>query len=307
MNGLRTRGPRGDRLLFRLPGPPAGGLAGLAKTAGQEWPEVKSKAIDIEAALDDPEGTAAAIVEEIFLSGPVEVGITSTERWTPQLSRVPTAEGPATSPLAEGDVVVVTGGARGITAECTLALGRAFQPTLVVLGRSPDPHPEPAWLSSLAEESAIKSALREHGAGSTPRELGREYALRMNNREILRNIERLESTGARVIYSSVDVRDANAVSTLMESIRERVGPIHGLIHGAGVIADRRIEEKSKEEFERVYDTKVRGFEAVHGLAIILALPTSPALQLNAPECFRSVFHPQSARSSDPSSRTCYRS
>ena len=42
-------------------------------------------------------------------------------------------------PFAPGDVIVATGGARGVTAEAAVALARAYRPTLVLLGRSPAP------------------------------------------------------------------------------------------------------------------------------------------------------------------------
>ena len=53
--------------------PESGGLSGLAKTAGHEWPEVACKAIDLAPSL--PAAAAAeAIVEEFFRRGPSEVG-----------------------------------------------------------------------------------------------------------------------------------------------------------------------------------------------------------------------------------------
>ena len=55
--------------------PVAGALAGLAKTAGHEWPEVHCKAIDLDPSLDDPDEAAGAIVEELFRRGPAEVGL----------------------------------------------------------------------------------------------------------------------------------------------------------------------------------------------------------------------------------------
>ena len=39
-------------------------------------------------------------------------------------------------------------------------------------------------------------------------------------------------------------------------------PIRGIIHGAGVLADARIEDKTHEQFERVYATKVAGLRAL---------------------------------------------
>ena len=36
----------------------------------------------------------------------------------------------------------------------------------------------------------------------------------------------------------------------------------GLIHGAGVLADARLDQKTDDQFERVFDTKVRGLRAL---------------------------------------------
>ncbi len=124
-----------------------GGLAGLAKTAAHEWPEVGCKALDLAPDLS-PDEAAAAIVEELFLAGPVEVGIARDGRRglervaSPLVARSDAA-------LHAGDVVVITGGARGVTGEAALAIARAFRPTLVLVGRTLEPGPEPDWLAPL--------------------------------------------------------------------------------------------------------------------------------------------------------------
>ena len=50
-------------------------LAGLAKTAGHEWPEVDCKAVDLGGDDTSPERAAAWIVEELLVRGPSEVGL----------------------------------------------------------------------------------------------------------------------------------------------------------------------------------------------------------------------------------------
>lgn len=45
---------------------------------------------------------------------------------------------------------------------------------------------------------------------------------------------------------------------LLEGVCERSGPVRGLIHGAGVLADRRIEDQTDAQFAHVFDTKVEG-------------------------------------------------
>ena len=126
----------------------SGALAGLAKTVSHEWPEVECKAIDVDPDLENP---ADAIVDEILRSGPIEVGISSRGRTTLGLAITPLPiPNTAATPIGPGDVIVVTGGARGVTAEVAVALAEAFRPTLVLFGRSPAPTEEPDWLASLA-------------------------------------------------------------------------------------------------------------------------------------------------------------
>jgi NAD(P)-dependent dehydrogenase (short-subunit alcohol dehydrogenase family) len=54
----------------------------------------------------------------------------------------------------------------------------------------------------------------------------------------------------------VDVANAAAVADLLAQVRAKYGPVTGLVHGAGVLADRKIEALTAEQFDRVYTTKV---------------------------------------------------
>ena len=89
--------------------PLAGGLAGLTKTAQHEWPEVHCKALDVTADWDDAEEAALAIAGELLTVGPLEVGLSPQDCWTPRLQDLPLT-GAGVTPLERGEVVVVTGG-----------------------------------------------------------------------------------------------------------------------------------------------------------------------------------------------------
>jgi acyl transferase domain-containing protein/NAD(P)-dependent dehydrogenase (short-subunit alcohol dehydrogenase family)/acyl carrier protein len=236
----------------------AGGLAGLTKTAHHEWPEVHCKALDVAADWDDAEEAALAVVGELLLVGPTEVGLSPQGRCTLRLQEAPPAAD-AAAPLARGDVVVVTGGARGVTAETAVALAEAFAPTLVLLGRSPAPEPEPVWLAAVTDEADIKRALLAQAGGkATPKELQERYQRIQANREALRTLERIRQADARAEYHQADVRDDAAVRATLAEVTRTLGPVRGLVHGAGVLADRLIEDKTEEQFQQVYGTKVAG-------------------------------------------------
>ena len=242
--------------------PLSGGLAGLVKTAAHEWPEVTCKAIDL-GVFPDPAAAARAVAKEIFLVGPVEVGLKPSGRITLALTDLPALTEPVTAPLQPGDVVVVTGGARGVTAATAIALAKAYRPTLVLLGRSAEPLPEPDWLASLAGESAIKRAILEQSPGKLhPKEIEERYQSVIAGRELKETVATIEAAGGKAVYSALDIRNSEAVSVLLQTIRREHGPIRGIVHGAGVLADRLISDKTPEQFAQVYSTKVLGLRSL---------------------------------------------
>jgi acyl transferase domain-containing protein len=244
--------------------PLSGGLAGLSKTAGLEWPEVNGKAIDLDPRLPTSQASTM-ILEEMTRRGPLEVGLTASGRSTIQLKSVAIDPTSPRDPLQTGDLVVISGGARGVTAEVAEALAEAFRPTIAILGRSPSPEPEPDWLAGLTDEAEIKRGLHNRAIGhSTPQAIGEAFRQIATNREVLANLKRIEAAGAKVVYRSVDVRDGEAVQKMIRTLRIEFGPIRGLVHGAGVLADRRIEDQTDEQFARVFETKVSGLTNLLG-------------------------------------------
>src|SRR5207245_1528499 len=100
------------------------------------------------------------LVEEILTAGPLEVGLSAKGRVALELVDTP-AVLPAGDPgvLSPGDVVVVTGGGRGVTAESLFPLVRAGRPKLVLLGRTAVADSDPPWLAGLTDEAQIKQGI----------------------------------------------------------------------------------------------------------------------------------------------------
>ena len=242
--------------------PLSGGLAGLTKTAAHEWSEVSCKAIDL-GLFADHTTEAEAVANELLLDAPLEVGLTPAGRTALNTLDLPEQPQPGTAPLQAGDVVVVTGGGRGVTAAAAVALAAAYKPMLVLLGRSQELQTEPEWLVPLQDESQIKRAILEHSTEKLhPREIEERYRAIAAGRELKETLAKVAQAGGRAIYRSVDIRDAVAVSGLLCEIRREYGPIRGIVHGAGVLADRLISDKSLEQFTLVYGTKVKGLTAL---------------------------------------------
>jgi acyl transferase domain-containing protein len=242
--------------------PESGGLAGLAKSAGQEWPEVAAKAIDLDAEWGDTEAAASALAEEVITRGPVEVGIHRSGRVALALRDEPITGG--TPAFGRGDVAVVTGGARGVTAETAVGLAKAFGVRLLLLGRTPLPEEEPAWLQGLADEAAIKRALADQARGEaiSPAAIGERCRGILAAREVRETLARIARAGGEARYRAADARDADRLREIFDEVRRDWGPIRGVVHGAGVLADRLILDKTDDQFRRVYETKVGGLRAI---------------------------------------------
>jgi acyl transferase domain-containing protein/NAD(P)-dependent dehydrogenase (short-subunit alcohol dehydrogenase family) len=237
----------------------SGGLAGLAKTAGHEWPEVACKAFDLSADLTDVNKIAEMLVAELLVDGVQEIGFSTKGLQTLSLVEEALSGEKLDSPVDYGDVVLVSGGARGVTAEVAIALAASSRATLLLLGRSEAPQLEPAWLDGLQSEVEIKKAvIANAGSPLKPKDVGHKCQEILGNREIRESLRRIKEAGGQALYRSVDLRDGDAVAGVIKEIRDEYGPVKGLIHGAGVLADRLIKDKTAEQFEQVYSTKIAG-------------------------------------------------
>jgi NAD(P)-dependent dehydrogenase (short-subunit alcohol dehydrogenase family) len=166
----------------------------------------------------------------------------------------------AKPPFAAGELVLVTGGARGVTAAAALELARACKPTLALWGRSPRPAAEPADVAACLTERDLKALFAKKGL--KPKEIGERCRRALADREIRATLAAVEAAGATVVYDAVDVRDEKAVRAALARLKAEHGPLRGIVHGAGVLADRKIEDKTAEQFDDVWATKVTGLRHI---------------------------------------------
>lgn len=246
--------------------PEQGGLAGLVKTAALEWSGVTCRALDIECDTPQYDDISQMVVTQLLdsdPSAPLEIGLDSHLklgfRNRLELESKPFPEGELN--ITPQDVFIITGGARGVTAAAAMALAQDSNPKLALLGRSPAPAPEPDWLYSLTDEASIKKEILTHEFDDgpvSPLKLEKKYKAWMANREIYRNLQMLERLGSTFAYYTVDIRDTEPVKTVIETVLRQMGSVTGLIHGAGVLEDHLITDKTTQQFERVFDTKIKG-------------------------------------------------
>ncbi|MCP4937082.1 MAG: SDR family oxidoreductase [bacterium] len=241
------------------------GISAFARTVDREWPQLEVKAIDLQCGERDADALAEALFQELIAGGPeLEVGLDADgKRFTVQAERVEPAEATDEQlPLEEGDVLVVSGGARGITAGCLFALAEKCPLRFVLLGRSPltEENPETA---SLADEAELKKyIIKQSGKSKTPAEINAIVARILAMREIRETVAKLTSLSSQARYMAVDVSDTIAVSEALAIVRRDWGSIQGILHAAGVIKDRAIIDMTPDQFELVFRPKVKGLQAL---------------------------------------------
>ena len=244
----------------------AEGMLGLFLSAAQEYSssvqfrtlEIDGNA-DLRVALRGALDRGCAVVETIHRSGEV---------LTSKGCLAPSVFGDSSKlELSPGDVVVMSGGAAGISAHLARALA-PFMPRLVFLGRTPL-GPEAGPEGPRPAPSPCLGAACGHRAA-----------------EITRTLADLRSAGIEASYHVCDVTDPQAVRAAMAEVVSRYGRIDGVIHGAGVLRDGPMTRMTLDDFSAVTDVKVLGawnlFSAAKGagLRFFVGLSSAGAIQGN---------------------------
>ena len=249
-------------------------LSGLSKTLSHEWPQVFCRALDIANNIDTT-SFADAIVAELFdIDGANtstdrinEVGISNQGRVTLVAGNASEQFAPAS--LNRNDTILVTGGAKGVTFECALTLAKQCQSHFVLAGRSQHFGKDlPAWAQG-KQASELKAAaiayIQSQGNKPTPKQIDALVWPISSSLEIDAALNAFSKVGASAQYVSMDVSDATAVAASLKSLTNTKGDsltINGIIHGAGVLADKHIQDKTLDELNRVYHTKVTGLASI---------------------------------------------
>ncbi|WP_331739389.1 SDR family NAD(P)-dependent oxidoreductase (plasmid) [Streptomyces sp. NBC_00637] len=196
------------------------GAAGLAKTLHQEAPHLRTTIVHT-ALTDDAVGRVVAEVRATDRFSEVHYDESGVRR-VPTLRALPVEQQSTDFPLDATDVLLVTGGGKGISAECALAVALKTGAKLAVLGRS-----DPAADSELAE-----------------------------------NLERMAGSGVSVHYARADVTAAGQTAAAVAELERNLGTITAVLHGAGRNEPAALSELEAEDFRRTFAPKVDGLRTV---------------------------------------------
>nr|MBX2811411.1 SDR family NAD(P)-dependent oxidoreductase [Myxococcales bacterium] len=246
---------------------PLAGLAALIKTAHLEAPTTTAFALEVDSSENETM-VATYLVEELTAGG-LENHIRRRANRTREAlmanPQILSHKDLDTNPLQPQDVVVVSGGARGVTAHCLVQLAKVQPLRLVLLGRTPLADESEATATARTE-GELKRALIEHARRNnhtvSPADIGKQSNHILATREIKGTLSALHEAGSAAVYIPVDVADHGALATQLANIRGQWGPVAGVIHAAGIIQDKRIQDKSDEQWDRVITTKLGGLLAL---------------------------------------------
>ncbi len=240
----------------KLPGSPFGpACQALLKCLLAEWPGLWARALDFEAELSS-DSLAEQVVEELSsASGDLEVGLPRSGRLA--FKPVKAAAAAGNGELPDGAVVLATGGARGISFQCLSGLVRAGM-RLVLVGTTPLSGEE---IPALPPEK-LRTWLLERSQGETPAAVESRLNSLLCQREIREHLESLTRRGLTVDYRVCDVRDRHSFAALIDSVYEKYGRLDAVLHGAGIIRDKLVGDKTMESFDEVVATKVAAAEVL---------------------------------------------
>ncbi|MEV6741340.1 type I polyketide synthase [Streptomyces sp. NPDC051104] len=198
--------------------------AGLAKTLHLEAPTIATTLVTLPLAAPVPAERVAQIVADIAAT----TGFSETVydeagvRHVPLLRPLGRRESDGQPALGAQDVLLVTGGGKGITAECALDLARTTGAAIALMGRS-DPD---------------------------------------SDQELAANLARMDAASVTHRYVRADITSADQVKAAVEEVRRTLGPVTAILHGAGRNVPHALANLDESSFRRTLATKITGLETV---------------------------------------------
>jgi NAD(P)-dependent dehydrogenase (short-subunit alcohol dehydrogenase family) len=216
------------------------GISGLLKTIHLEHGGPSRDGLTVRI-VDAPveefrESLVAGILSELTASGfDIETAYINGCRYVPRLVNRDVVSSPADhTGIRPGSTWIITGGARGITAETAKCLGERYGLKLHLIGTSPLPVIDNS-LRGLSDEElrAYKREIvkKSLAAGQLPEKEWRRFR---NALEIDRNLRRMRDAKIDVTYHQCDITDKKQIADVFSQIRLQHGDIYGIVHGAGI-------------------------------------------------------------------------
>lgn len=238
------------------------GHPGLFKSLAREFEQTNCRLISLSTSEELDQIAEITLKEILTTDKPSEIIYKNNRR-----HKVDIIPSPLSNSLQESNiqldkesVVLVLGGAQGITSELVKHMSQTYPCNYILVGRSKDPKneiPEFKELEIMKTKEEIRTFLIKSGKFTSPSDIEKETIKVFKNNQILGTIRDMEKLGNTVVYQSLDLCDEDGLSDLINSIYEKYNRLDGVIHGAGLLEDKLFKQKTTTSFGRVFDTKVK--------------------------------------------------
>jgi NAD(P)-dependent dehydrogenase (short-subunit alcohol dehydrogenase family) len=248
-----------------------GAVVGFTKAYKRERPDALIKAVDFAADRDASEIAAILIGETLRDNGAVEIGYKNGLRWTVGLQEQTADDGQPGLALNQNSVFVITGAAGSIVSAITADLAAASGGTFYLLDLVPEPDAnDPDLARFVGDKDNLKrdlfARMQARGKRATPALVEKELAALERAHAALSAINAVRAAGGTPHYFSVNLADANGVTTVIDQVRQRSGRIDVLLHAAGLERSHFLPDKDHREFDLVFDVKADGwFNLLHAI------------------------------------------
>ncbi len=244
--------------------PLGGAVVGFAKTYKRERPESLVKAVDFETNRKAAEVAGRLLAETLHDPGAVEIGYTGDQRWTVGLEEQPAVDGQPGMVLDKNSVFLITGAAGSIVSAITADLAAASGGTFYLLDLVPQPDPDnPDLKRFISDKENLKrdlfARIQSRGDRATPALVEKELANLERAQAAQTAIDAVRAAGGTPHYFCVNLTDADAVTSVIDQVRQHSGHIDVLLHAAGIERSHSLPDKDPREFDLVFDVKTDGF------------------------------------------------
>ncbi|PSL27072.1 type I polyketide synthase [Chitinophaga ginsengisoli] len=234
------------------------GYPGFLKSLDKEWDHAKCRSISLTGSVSPEKIPAILLGELLHPDTPAEVIYHDGIRHIFDLIPTELSTGSTSDiKLNKESLVLVLGGAQGITAELMVRFSKEYPCHYVLVGRSPDPREQdmPNY-TGLTTKDEIRQQLILEGKLTSPAAIEKHASDIHKSNQILQTIRGLESNGSTVSYQPLDLRNESELGTFIDKLYKQYGKIDGVVHGAGLLEDKLFRQKTSDSFERVFTTKV---------------------------------------------------
>jgi acyl transferase domain-containing protein len=214
-------------------------ILGPCKVIPQEFTNITCRSIDIAGRSADG-GAAENLIEQLWLEltsnrAGTCVAYRAGHRWEQTFEPLPLyAEQGRPCGLRRNGVYLITGGLGKVGLVLARHLARKAEARLILTGRTSLPAREEwdTWLQIHDREDRTSRRLRA--------------------------LLELEETGAKVLTVAADAANRQQMQAVIRQCTELFGGLNGVIHAAGIVEGRSIQELSRADCERSLSPKARG-------------------------------------------------